>query len=192
MKLFGRQKQHPELQRQSSDESCHSSTALPSKCKTHRRAPSFTFHEWSPMGGRQGSGSSDASVKSSRSNYTDPLDVSWSSSCSGALSQVDMVMDRWLPESKSKSEERDGGSVDHVEHKRSSCPLEIIRLLSFSPTKKRADTADTASSSSSSDTAHEDSTRMGLLVLQQLEDLRRGSPSPLLGLQYLPEELTVG
>lgn len=188
MKLFGRHKQHPDLKRQSSDDSCHSSAGLPSSSRTHRRAPSFKFNEWSSMCGPQGP-SSDASVKSSRTNATDPLDESWSSSCSGVLSQVDMVMDhRWPPESKGSSD-CDG---DSVEHKRSSCPLEIIRLLSFSPprrTKKRADTADTASSSSSSSGMdHEDCARMDLLDLQQLEDLRRGSPSPLLGLQYLPDE----
>lgn len=186
--LFGRQKQHPQFQRQSSDDS-HSSAGLPSNSKTHRRAPSFKFNEWSAMCGPQGPGS-DASVKSSRTNATDPLDVSWSSSCSGVLSQVHMAMDhRWPPESsKGSSSDCDG---DSVEHKRSSCPLEIIRLLSFSPprrTKKRADTAETASSSSSSDVDHEDCVRMDLLDLQQLEDLRRGSPSPLLGLQYLPDE----
>mmetsp|Transcript_22723 Transcript_22723/g.38830 ORF Transcript_22723/g.38830 Transcript_22723/m.38830 type:complete len:173 (+) Transcript_22723:220-738(+) len=167
MKLFGRQRQHPELHRQSSDES-YSSTTSPTKSKTHRRTPSF----------------SDASVKSST---TDPLNVSWSSCGSGALlTQVDMVDHHW-PESKIGSDSLGGGEED----KRSSLRvLEIIRQLSFSPprkTKKRADIADTASSSSSSDTHDEHSTSIGLLDLQHLEDLRRGSPSPLLGLQYLPD-----
>mmetsp|Transcript_29550 Transcript_29550/g.44686 ORF Transcript_29550/g.44686 Transcript_29550/m.44686 type:complete len:171 (+) Transcript_29550:100-612(+) len=165
MKLFGRQRQHPELHRQSSDESYSSST---SPSKTHRRTPSF----------------SDASVKSST---TDPLNVSWSSSGSGALlTQVDMVDHHW-PESKIGSDCLGGGEED----KRSSLRvLEIIRQLSFSPprkTKKRADTADTADTASSSDTHDEHSTSISLLDLQHLEDLRRGSPSPLLGLQYLPD-----
>ena len=163
MKLFGRQRQHPELHRQSSDES-YSSSASPSKSKTHRRMPSC----------------SDASVKSST---TDPLNVSWSSCGSGALTQADMMDHHWS-ESKIGSDCLGGGEED----KRSSLRvLEIIRQLSLSPprkTKKRADTADTASSA---DTHDEHSTSISLLDLQHLEDLRRGSPSPLLGLQYLPD-----
>ena len=186
MKLFGRQKQHPELHRQSSDES-YSSTAPPSTSKTHRRSPSslFKFNEWS-LGAAQQDPGSDASVKS---NATDPLNMSWSSSGSVALSSAYVMMDR-RSDSTMRSDYCLDGGVE--EDKRSTRALEIIRQLSFSPprrTKKRADTADTASSSSSSDADYEDSTSsMGLLDLQQLEDLRRGSPSPLLGLQYLPDE----
>lgn len=190
MKLFGRQKHHPELHRQSSDES-YSSTAPPSTSKTHRRTSSlFSFNEWSSGAAHPDPGS-DASVKSSA---TDPLNISWSSSGSvGALSPPPSDV-MWADSTIRRSDCLDEGG--DVEDKRSSRALEIIRQLSFSPprrTKKRADTADTAdtaSSSSSSDTdgLHDDSTTIGLLDLQHLEDLRRGSPSPLLGLQFLQDD----
>ena len=173
MKLFVRQRQHPELHRRSSDES-YSSTSTTSTSKTHRRTtPLFTFNEWI-FGAAQQDPGSDASVKA---NATDPLNMSWNSSGSVALSSADVMIDRWT-ESTIRIECLDGGVEDN------SHASEIIRqLLSFSPlrrTQKRADTADTASSSSDAD--HEDSTSIGLLDLQQRDSL--------LGLQYLPDDET--
>ena len=183
--LFGRRKQHHELQRQSSDES-YSSIKSTSKSRSHRRMSSFTFGRRSD--GRGGF-DSDISVRSSTSttNVTDPLNESWSSSGSGVLS---LDMGSW-EEQKIGRDFLDGQEVHG-----SSLELEIIRQLSFSPPremKKRTDTAETAgtaassSSASSSGTHEEYGVHVGL-DLQHLEDLRRGSPSPLLGLQYLPDE----
>lgn len=128
----------------------------------------------------------------------DPLDMTGSVN----LSQVPM-MDCCPP--SSKSEHKFLG--DHQEQDESLLrALELIRELSFcSPplphkTKKRADTADTEETSSSSseisdrpvcpeeaeDRKHDESP-IGLVNLKQLHDLRRASPSPLVGLQYLPE-----
>ena len=97
------------------------------------------------------------------------------------------------PESKMISRKTLGGGEDA-----SFRVLELIRQLSFSPiretkTKKRANTAETeVGSSFDSDS----SDRHHILISLDLEldlDLReahplRRSPSPLLGLKYLPEE----
>jgi len=180
MFLFGRERQKPVLQRQSSDES-YSSTS--SSSKKHRRTPSFN--------GRSSIGSevsgSDVRGKSSTSKTTDPLRVPWSASGSGALAQV-YVMD-CSPESKIGRKIL-GGYGEADEH----ClrELELIRQLSFSPprkTKKRTDTAGTETSSSSEtvDTHHKHESSPIGLDLKHLQALRRASPSPLVGLQYLPD-----
>ena len=166
MTIFGKQRQKPELQRQPSDES-YSSTESPSK--THRRTPSF--HGWTPI---DSDGSdSDVSVKTSTTTATD---VSWSSSGSYALPQVDMM--DCSPERKSGHE-----NLADQEDKKVHV-LELIRQLSFSPprkTKKRTDD-DTALSSPKK----HDTSPIGL-DLKYLQELRKGTPSPLLGLQYLPD-----
>ena len=75
------------------------------------------------------------------------------------------------------------------------CAFELIRELSFSPIqkqKKRADSADTdtTATSDSSDARLKGNTiPIGLdfdVDFHRLEDMRR-SPSPLIGLKYLPE-----
>jgi hypothetical protein len=173
--IFGRQKrQKPDLQRRSSDESYSSTTSL---SKTHRRTSSF--NGWSSIGAA--GPSSDVSVKTSTTKATDPLNVSWSSSGSGALSNVETTC--CSPES----------SIGHAslnrEEDKSMRALELIRQLSFSPsrkTRKRTDTAGTASSSSF-DCIHKHNTSPIGLDLKHLQELRMGSPSPLVGLQYLPD-----
>jgi hypothetical protein len=168
------------LQRQSSDESYSSTT---SSSRTHRRTPSFNGRS---SIGSEGS-SSDDGVKSPTSKATDPLRVSWSASGSGAHSQEVEVMDR--------SRE---GKIGHKilgsgnEEDESLRALELIRKLSFSPprmTKKRTDTADTVTSSFSapSGAPHNHNTSPIGLDLKHLQELRMGSPSPLVGLQYLPD-----
>lgn len=181
MMFFGRQRmQKPELQRLSSDESYSSTTSL---SKTHHRRTSFDG--WSSISIGSGSPNSDVSLNSSSTVATDPLCATWSSSGSYALSHhVDV-------DTKECSLRRTGTGFDG-EADKSMCVIELLRQLSFSPsrkTKKRTDTADTEASSStdSFDSHHEDAGPIGL-DLDHLEELRRGSPSPLVGLQYLPEE----
>ena len=174
--LFRRQK--PELQqRQSTDESLTSWVA-----KTHRLMPS---NGWLSVGLAS---RSDDTMKSSTTNPTDPLDVTWSSSSSvsSILSDVVDTKDCSAPESKVRRSL--GGEEDK------SGALELIRQLSFSPSRKtikkrRTDTADTAESlsSDSSDPHHAHNTSPIGLDLNHLQNLRRDSPSPLLGLQYLPD-----
>ena len=190
-----RQRQTPQpqwqYQRQLSDESYSSPS------KTHRRTSSFI--------GLMGSGASgsDARSKSSTNTAMDPLNMTWSSQGSVALSQVPM-MDCYSPSSKSERKFL-GGEEDE----RCLRALELIRELSFcSPprphkTKKRTNTAETCETSSYSSDAsdhsapasdpepeedhHHETSPIGLVDLQQLHDLRRASPSPLVGLQYLPD-----
>jgi hypothetical protein len=170
------------LQKQSSDESYSSTT---SSSRTHRRTTS-------PNGrssiGSEGS-SSDDGVKSPTSKATDPLRVSWSASVSGAHSQEVDVMDRSREGKIGRKILGSGGEEDE-----SLRALELIRQLSFSPprmTKKRTDTADmdvsSSSSSETSDTDHNHNTSPIGLDLKHLQELRMGSPSPLVGLQYLPD-----
>mmetsp|Transcript_20227 Transcript_20227/g.31587 ORF Transcript_20227/g.31587 Transcript_20227/m.31587 type:complete len:193 (-) Transcript_20227:105-683(-) len=180
MMLFGNrrqklQKQKPELQRHPSDGS-YSSNATPSKSNHHRRRSSF--NGWLSIGAE----SLDSDVRR-KSSTTDPLGVSWSSSYS-ALAGVDDVdtKDCSLGSSTGISGGADNGG----------CVLDLIRQLSFSPSrkiKKRTDTAETDVSSSSDNTFdlhHDHDTSHIGLDLDRIEALRRGSPSPLLGLQYLP------
>lgn len=189
----------PQLyQRQSSDESYSSNT---SPSKTHRRtSSSIGFMMWS----EEGLGGSDRSGEIKSTNAAmDPLNMTWSHSGSVGLSQVPM-MDSYSS-SSSKSEHKFHGG-DHEEDECVLRALELIRELSFcSPplphkTKKRADTAETEeiSSHSSGESHHRpeeevedrnkhDESPIGLVNLKQLHDLRRASPSPLVGLQYLPE-----
>ena len=91
--------------------------------------------------------------------------------------------------------------------------LDLIRELSFcsSPseqlhkTKKRSHTEETVPSSSSSETSDpedhdednyddddddDDTSPFDLIAVQQVQDLRRASPSPLVGLQFLPDGYT--
>mmetsp|Transcript_8883 Transcript_8883/g.14560 ORF Transcript_8883/g.14560 Transcript_8883/m.14560 type:complete len:201 (+) Transcript_8883:263-865(+) len=177
-----------QYQRQSSDESCSSNTS-PSKSKTHRRTSSFI-----------------SSDELSTNAAMDPLNMTWSSSGSANLSRVPMI-DCCLPSSKSERK-----FLGHQEQDESLMrTLELIRELSFcSPplphkTKKRADTAETEETSSFSSTSNEisgrpecpeeeakdnrkhDESPIGFVNLKQLHDLRRASPSPLVGLQYLPD-----
>mmetsp|Transcript_32964 Transcript_32964/g.67369 ORF Transcript_32964/g.67369 Transcript_32964/m.67369 type:complete len:228 (-) Transcript_32964:80-763(-) len=197
MMTFGvRQRQTPQpqwqYQRQSSDESYSSNT---SPSKTHRRTSSFI--------GLMGSGASGSDARSKSTNTAmDPLNMTWSSQGSVALSQVPM-MDCYSPSSKSERKFL-GGEEDE----RCLRALELIRELSFcSPprahkTKKRTNTAETCETSSYSSDAsdhsapasdpepedhHHETSPIGLVDLQQLHDLRRASPSPLVGLQYLPD-----
>ena len=185
MMFFGRQRmQKPELQRLSSDESYSSTTSL---SKTHHRRTSFDG--WSSISIGSGSPNSDVSLNSSSTMATDPLSATWSSSGSYALSHhVDV--DTKECSLKSKIRRTDTGFDGEAD--KSMCVIELLRQLSFSPsrkTKKRTDTADTEASSStdSFDSHHEDAGPIGL-DLDHIEELRRGSPSPLVGLQYLPEE----
>ena len=184
-------------QRQSSDESYSSNT---SPSKTHRRtSSSIGFMMWS----EEGLGGSDRSGEIKSTNAAmDPLNMTWSQSGSVGLSQVPMMDSH--SSSPSKSEHKFLGD-DHEEEDESVLrALELIRELSFcsSPLphkmKKRADTAETEEISSHSseesdrrmeevvDRKHDESP-IGLVNLKQLHDLRRASPSPLVGLQYLPE-----
>ena len=182
--LFGRQrKQKPELQRQSSDES-YSSTTSPSKTNHRRAALSINDESTSSIG--PASSSSDVSLNnySSTTMATDPLNASWSSSSSYALSHVDVDTKDCSVANKIRST----CSTDEAD--KSMCVLDLIRQLSFSPsrkTRKRADTADTDVSSSfdTFDSHHEDNTSHNVLLLDQIEELRRGTPSPLVGLQYI-------
>lgn len=188
MMLFGNrrqklQKQKPELQRHSSDES-YSSTTTSSKA-AHR---SSSFIGWSSSASK--SLDSDICLKPSTSMTTDPLSVSWSSSGSSVLLGVECA------DTKDCSEECQvrrtgvsGGAAD-----KSGCVLDLIRQLSFCPsrkTKKRSDTAETDVTSSSDvfEPPHDDhdTSHIGL-DLDRIEALRKGSPSPLLGLQYLPAD----
>lgn len=179
--LFGRQrKQKPELQRQSSDES-YSSTTSPSKTNYRRAALSINDESTSSIS--QASSSSDVSLNSSTTMATDPLNPSWSSSSSYSLSHVDVDTKDCSVENKIRS------TCSSDEAEKSMCVLDLIRQLSFSPsrkTRKRADTADTDVSSSfdTFDSHHEDNTSHNVL-LDQIEELRRSTPSPLVGLQYI-------
>jgi len=173
--LFGKQRRQkkPELQRRASDESNSSSTTT-SPSKTHRRTSSF--NGWTSIG-PYGS-DSDVSVKSFTANATDPLNVSWSSSGSGSL-QVEVEMD-YSPESAESKSGSKHNLADDGDNK-SVCALELIRQLSFScsppKTKKRTDIASPKKHGTSP---------IGL-DLKYLQELRNDSPSPLVGLQYLPD-----
>lgn len=179
---FGRQrKQKPELQRQPSDES-YSSTISPSETN-YRQALSFNVNGdgWSSMGSGSRSSSGGVSLKSSTTMATDCLSASWSSSGSYALSHVHLDTNYCSVESKIRS------TAFSEEADKSMCVLDLISQLSFSPsrkTKKRTNTADTDVSSSFDSLAphYEDNTSHN-----GIEELRTGTPSPLLGLQYLPE-----
>ena len=177
-----RQQQHGRrMQRRSSDDSYSSAT---SPSKTHRR--SFSFNGLSSLGSLESPGSgSDTSMKASPTKENHLRSASWSSGIS-ASSCADMT--DCSPESKTIRRKTLGDGEDNT-----FCAFELIRQLSFSPTqktKKRANTAETEASSSfdSSDTNRKHPIGLDLdLDLEQMYDLRR-SPSPLLGLQYLPEE----
>ncbi len=180
-------------QRQSSDES-YSSTTSPSK--THRRTSSFI--------GQMGSGIDDGMgnlTSAFRSQVHPNVDL--------VLTQVPPMMDCCSPPVKSECKHHD------EQDEETDSLVELIRQLSFSPprptthkTKKRTNTAETVetftaseteSSSSSSEMSdltqeeehnsfeEEDENPIGLVDLQQLMDLRRASPSPLVGLQFLPD-----
>ena len=185
MMLFGNrrlklQKQKPELQRHPSDSS-YSSTATSSKSNHHRRRSSF--NGWLSIGAE--SLDSDVRRKSSTTVTTDPLGVSWSSS-SSALAGVDDV------DTKDCSLLESSTGINGGADNNGGCVIDLIRQLSFSPSrkiKKRTDTAETDVSSSSDNTFdlhHDHDTSHIGLDLDRIEALRRGSPSPLLGLQYLP------
>ena len=182
--LFGRQRkqQKPELQRQSSSDESYSSTTSPSKTNYRRAALSISDEFPSSVG--PASSSSDVSLNSSTTMATDPLNASWSSSSSYALSHVDVDTKDCSVANKIRS------TCSSDEADKSMCVLDLIRQLSFSPsrkTRKRADTADTDVSSSfdTFDSHHEDNTSHNVLLLDQIEELRRGTPSPLVGLQYI-------
>eukprot|EP00985_Skeletonema_marinoi_P031811 scaffold37814_cov101-Skeletonema_marinoi.AAC.3 len=183
--MSGRQRQQHgrRMQRRSSDESYSSAT---SPSKTHRR--SFSFNGLSSLGSLEspGSGSgSDTSMKASPTKENHLRSASWSSGIS-ASSRADMT--DCSPESKIIRRKTLSDGEDNT-----FCAFELIRQLSFSPTqkaKKRTNTAETEASSSfdSSDTNRKHPIGLDLdLDLEQMYDLRR-SPSPLLGLQYFPEE----
>lgn len=181
-------------QRQSSDES-YSSTTSPSK--THRRTSSFI--------GQMGSGVDDLTSASFRTMHMNPVEL--------VLSQVPPMMDCCSPPVQSECCKHKPHEEEEVED---DSLLELIRQLSFSPprpsahkTKKRTNTAETCetftgadtetdvSSSEMSDLTQEeehnsfeeedDNRPIGLVDLQQLMDLRMASPSPLVGLQFLPD-----
>jgi hypothetical protein len=168
-----RRQKKPELQRRASDESNSSSTTT-SPSKTHRRTSSFNgWTSISPDGS-----DSDVSVKSSTTKARDPLNAYWSSSGSGNLSRVDMMnYSPESPESMSRCKNGDNKSV---------CALELIRQLSFSPlgknSKKGMDKDNTASSSSSSP-KKQNTSPIGFDLKYVLDS----PPSPLVGLQYLPD-----
>lgn len=116
------------------------------------------------------------------------------------LPQVRM-MDSYSPDSNTSEPKHSSDKEDE------SCLrlLDLIRELSFSTpsrprppkTKKRTDTAETEVSSSSCESSSSDPhpeerkgdhpSPIGHVDLQQVIDLRRASPSPLVGLQYLPD-----
>ena len=171
------------MQRQSSDESYSSPNSSP---KTHHRSSSFNGMPSLDFG------SSDSiSIKSAPTKEAEnPLSVSWSS-VTIPSSRADMA--DCSPESKMISRKTLGGGEDA-----SFRVLELIRQLSFSPiretkTKKRTNTAETeVGSSFDSDSSDRHHILIGLdleldLDLREAHPLRR-SPSPLLGLKYLPEE----
>ncbi len=179
------------MQRQSSDESYSSATSP----ETHRRSSSSSFNGMSYLA--FGSSDSNISSKSSPSptkahsplsvSAHSPLSVSWSSDTIASSSESKM------PRRKTVC----GGETGF-------CAFELIRQLSFCPiqeTKKRADTAETEVGSSF-DSVSSDRHPIGLdldfdmeldfdvdldMDLKEAHSLRR-SPSPLLGLKYLPEE----
>ena len=170
---------------QSSDESYSSPTSSPKK---HRRSSSF--NGMASLG--FGSSDSNISTKSSPIKNDNPLHVSWSKS---AIASLCAGMTDCSPESKMiRRKTLDGGEDT------SFCAFELIRQLSFGPTqktKKRANTAETELASSfDSDSYDRNPIAIGLdleLDLDMVIDLKqphplRRSPSPLLGLKYLPEE----
>ena len=181
MIFLGKQKrQKPELlQRQSTEESYSSVT---SPAKNHRRTPSWT-----------GSCHSEYSSKSSATVATNPLDVSWryDNDSSGTLSQgVD-----YLSNNKDECPSKGYAGLGSGSEDKSTRVMELIRQLSFSPsrkTKKRSNTAETEASSScdspdaEADYEHTKSAFVGL-DLDLIEELRKGTPSPLMGLKYLPD-----
>ena len=181
--LFGRQRkqQKPELQRQSSSDESYSSTTSPSKTNYRRAALSISDEFPSSVG--PASSSSDVSLNSSTTMATDPLNASWSSSSIYALSHVAVDTKNCSVANRIRS------TCSSDEADKSMCVLDLIRQLSFSPsrkTRKRANTADTdVSSFDTLDSHHEDNTSHNVLHLDQIEELRRGTPSPLVGLQYI-------
>eukprot|EP00986_Skeletonema_menzelii_P016006 scaffold13279_cov155-Skeletonema_menzelii.AAC.1 len=140
----------PELERQSSAESSSSN----SSSKTHRRIPSsgwFSIGFSKIIGGDVSSAANDAT--------TDPLNnLCWSSSCCDTFLPLHVDTTDYLPERKSRRRQSIGGGSDEG-GERSLSPHEIedlIRQLSFSPsrkTEKRNDTADAVTSFSSIDSS---------------------------------------
>eukprot|EP00986_Skeletonema_menzelii_P012565 scaffold6975_cov83-Skeletonema_menzelii.AAC.22 len=176
------------MQRQSSDATTYYSySSATSPSKTHQRI--FCFVSSLSLGLGSPNTDSDISLKSSPTNADDLLRESWSSGIS-ASSRADMT-DR-SAESKLTRRKTLGGE----EEDRTFCDaFELIRQLSFSPTqntKKRSNTDETVEASSSFDLSESDS-RHSInpdldidIDLKQAHPLRR-SPSPLLGLKYLPD-----
>ncbi|KAL7499302.1 hypothetical protein ACHAWT_006923 [Skeletonema menzelii] len=169
----------PELERQSSAESCSSN----SSSKTHRRIPSsgwFSIGFSKIIGGDESSAANDATT-------TDPLNnLCWISSCCDTFLPLHVDTTDYSPERKSRRRQSIGGGSDEGEE-RSLSPHEIedlIRQLSFSPsrkTEKRNDTADAVTSFSSIDSSDTHYTH----TMRYLR--RRSSSSPLMGLQFLPD-----
>lgn len=175
------QKQKPELQRLSSDESDYSSAATSSKT-TYR---SSSFNGWSSAASKSLDLDSDVCLKPCASMTTDILSMS---SGSSALEGVECVDTNDCSQECKVTRAGVSGGAD-----KSGCIIDLIRQLSFSPsrkTKKRTDTAETDVTSASdafdpSPHDEHDTSHVGL-NLDRIEALRRDSPSPLLGLQYLP------
>ncbi len=173
------------MQRQSSDESYSSLASSPKK---HRRSSSFN----GLLSLGFGSSDSNISTKSSPTKTDNPLHVSRSDDTI-ASSQADMTH---RSESKITRRKTAGGGEDT---NASFCAFELIRQLSFNPTqtKERANTAETELGSLVNSESS-DKLSIGLDLELDLDmdmdiDLKkphllRRSPSPLLGLKYLPEE----
>ncbi len=174
-----------QLQRQSSDET---ESSCCSRSKAHRRTPPF-------IGVIQFDSREEEDV------WRHDLDMSFRSAIGGTSSLPVRMEDNCSPESKIDLKHRLGDDDDETLR-----ALELIRELSFdsgTDPKRRAriDTSSTDRTSSSSEcdtssqtdthhnnTDHIDTSPIGLDVkLKHILQSRMDSPSPLVGLQYLPE-----
>jgi hypothetical protein len=177
-----------QLQRQSSDDT---ESSCCSRSKAHRRTPPF-------IGAIQFGSSEEEDA------WRHNLDVSFRSATGGTSSSLVHKEDKCSPESKIHLKHRLGD--DNDDDNKTLRALELIRELSFdsgTEPKRRAriDTSSTDRTSSSSEcdtssqtdthhngTDHIDTSPIGLdLKLKHILQSRMDSPSPLVGLQYLPE-----
>jgi hypothetical protein len=177
-----------QLQRQSSDDT---ESSRCSRSKAHRRTPPFI-------------GSIQFGSSEEEEAWRHNLDMPFRSATGGTSSSLVHKEDKCSPVSKIDLKHRLGDDNDDDETLRA---LELIRELSFDSgteePKRRAriDTSSTDITSSSSEcdtssqtykhhngTDHIDTSPIGLdLKLKHILQSRMDSPSPLIGLQYLPE-----
>jgi hypothetical protein len=176
-----------QMQRQSSDDT---ESSCCSRSKAHRRTPPF-------IGAIQFGSSEEEDA------WMHNLDMSFRSATGGTSSLLVHKEDKCSPVSKIDLKHRLGDDDDDDKTLRA---LELIRELSFDSgtepkPRARIDTSSTERTSSSSEcdtssqtdthhnvTDHIDTSPIGLdLKSKHILQSRMDSPSPLVGLQYLPE-----